>query len=182
MRDQLTKRIGAPPHPEAAPLWGWYQWEDEARMRPDLRAVRHHWKPPGEYVLLECELPDEAVVLSDFDAWNIILNNRYVGISDEDEDAYAAVRRKYDLRPSEELAENLRTIFYRSWERVIDMDVLTEPDWHAMKKKSIQACFWQIGLDEVKSFRRFSTASSVHEKTVSAFGIRGPDILPRTKL
>jgi len=53
-----------------------------------LRAVRHNWKPPGEYVLLECELPDAAVMLSDFDAWHIILNNQYVSISDEDEAAY----------------------------------------------------------------------------------------------
>jgi len=160
MRHQLTKRVGQPPHPEAAPPWGWFHWEGEARKRPDLRVVRHYWKPPGEYVLLECELPDAAVMLSDFDAWHIILNNQYVSISDEDEAAYLAARKQYDAVPSEELAENLRTAFYRSWERIIDMDALAEPDWHAMEKKSIQACFWKLDLDQVKSYRLFTSVDA----------------------
>jgi hypothetical protein len=160
MHDQLTERVGAPPHPDAAPLWGWYQWASEAQKRPDLRAVRHYWKPLGQYVLIECELPDAAVMLSDFDAWHIILNNQYVSISDEDEETYLAARRQYDLQPSEGLAEHLRTAFYRSWERIIDMDALAEPDWHAMEKKSIQACFWKLDLDQVKSYRLFTSVDA----------------------
>ena len=154
---QLTERVGPPPLPKSVPLWGWYQWAGEKQRRPDLRTVRHYWKPPGQYVLMECELPDAAVMLSDFHAWHSILNNQYVGISDEDAEAYFATRKQYDVMPSEGLAEHLRTTFYESWERVIDMDVLTEPDWHAMKEKSIQACFWQLDLDQVKSVRPFTS-------------------------
>ncbi|MEJ2375536.1 MAG: DUF3841 domain-containing protein [Pseudolabrys sp.] len=157
MRHQMIARIGPPPSPDAAPLWGWYHWLGEARKRPDLRAVRHYWNPPGRYVLLECELPDESVVLSDFDAWHIILNDSYLGVSDEEEEAYRATRAQYETQPSEELAEQLRHSFYKSWERVIDLEALTEPDWHAMEKKSIQACFWKLDLDQVKSIKLFTS-------------------------
>lgn len=51
------------------PLWGWYQCHDAGRKRSDLRTSRYA-HAPGEYVLIECELPDASVVLSDFDAWH----------------------------------------------------------------------------------------------------------------
>ena len=128
-------------------------------MRPDLRSIRRGWGQSGRHVLIECELPDEAVMLSDFDAWHIILNNSYVGISDEDENAYRAAREQYDLQPSEELAEQLGQSIYKSWERIIDMEALTEPNWHAMDKKSIQACFWRLERNQVRSARFFNSAA-----------------------
>jgi hypothetical protein len=170
MREQLIARVGPPPSPDAAPLWGWRQWAGEAKPRPDLRAVRHYWNPPGRYVLIECELPDDAVVLSDFDAWHIALNDSYLGLSVEEEDAYRAARKRYDEQPSDELAAQLRQSFYRSWERVIDMDALTEPDWHPMEKKSIQACFWRLERDQVRSFRFFATVRTPAQTGAPAMG------------
>ena len=95
-------------------------------------------------------------MLSDFDAWHIILNNQYLSISEEEEEAYFAARKRYDLHPSKKLADQLRTAFHVSWERIFNMDSLTEPDWPPMEHKSIQACFWQIDLDQVKSHRLFT--------------------------
>lgn len=155
MEAQVIRRVGPPPHPDAVPLWGWYQWDGAARSRPDLRVVRHGWGPPGDYVLLECELPDSAVVLSDFHAWNCILNSGYFESSADDEAAYLLLGERHDAAPSEESAEALRTMLHRSWERVIDMDLLVEPDWFAMENKAIQGCFWQITRDQVMSCKTF---------------------------
>lgn len=156
MRDRVIERIGLPPLPDGAPLWGWYRWLNESQPRPDLRAIRHYWHPPGLYVLMECELPQESVVLSDFDAWHIVLNNSYVAISEDDDANYEAQLSRYRDCPDEEALAALRQKFYKSWERIIDMDALTEPHWHSEDKKSIQACFWQIERDQVRSAKLFN--------------------------
>jgi len=70
MCDQLAERIGEPSHADAMPLWGWYQWAGATKKRPDLRFVRHHWGPEGNHVMIECEFPDDQVLLSDHDAWH----------------------------------------------------------------------------------------------------------------
>ena len=82
IEEQLIRRVGPPPARNIAPLWGWYHWAGAAKKRPDLRAVRFHYGPPGRYVLIECELPAQAVMLSDFQAWHIILNEGYVGLDE----------------------------------------------------------------------------------------------------
>ena len=80
----------------------------------------------------------------------------------QDSDAYEAARKQYDLQPSDRLAGRLREEFYKSWERIIDMDVLTEPHWHAMEKKSIKACFWRLEMNQVRSFKPFTSANDRH--------------------
>ena len=50
------------------PVWAWYQWEG-VRKKPDLRKERWANGFEGEeFVCLECDIPDEEVVLSDFDS------------------------------------------------------------------------------------------------------------------
>jgi len=157
MRDQMIARIGPPSATDAAPLWGWQRWRNKARPRPDLRAIRHYWHPPGPYVLIECELPSHTVVLSDFDAWHIVLNNSYVSVSEEDDESYEAQARSYYEKPDEQALAALRDRFYRSWERIIDMHELPEPYWHGDEKRSVQACFWQIERDQVRSAKLFNS-------------------------
>lgn len=60
MREKMCERLGRPSTSNAAPLWGWYQWCSISK-RPDLRSLRHHWGPDGNHVMIECELPDNAV-------------------------------------------------------------------------------------------------------------------------
>jgi hypothetical protein len=157
MRDQMIRRIGLPPLPDAAPLWGWHRWLNKTQPRPDLRSIRHYWHPPGPYVLIECDLPCSAVVLSDFSAWHLVLNNRYVSVSEEDDEAYEAEMGRYRARPDDSALAALGERLHKSWERVIDMDALAEPYWHGDDKRSIQACFWQISRDQVRSAKRFNS-------------------------
>ncbi|MFD0986249.1 DUF3841 domain-containing protein [Methyloligella solikamskensis] len=157
MTDQLSKRVGPPPSNGMIPLWGWYQCRGQSRKRPDLRFWRFRTNPPGKYTLIECDLPDEHVVLSDYDAWHIILNEGFVSVTDDDDDEYYAGCRQYELTPTPELAEELNRTLYGSWERVIDMEALTEPGYYAMDRKSIQACFWEIKQDQIKSAKPFTS-------------------------
>lgn len=158
IREQLIARVGPPLAPDAAPLWGWYQWNGTARKRPDLRSVRHNYNPPGRYVLIECVLPDEAVMLSDYEAWHIILNDGYVGVTERDCNAHYAALERCSARPDKREAERLWRRQYESWTRVIDMEVLKAPYYHAMKNKPIQACFWRLKRDQIRSAKPFLSA------------------------
>jgi hypothetical protein len=50
-----------------------------------------------------------------------------------------------------------RTTGWQSWQRIIDVDALTESDWNSMETKSIQACFWRLDLNQVKAAKWFAT-------------------------
>ena len=106
--------------------------------------------------MIECDLPDSDVMLSDYDAWHIALNHSYLELTAEELESYLADRQRYDRQPTQERLDDLRQRYYRSWERIIDMHELTEPDWHPMQKKSVQACFWELKLTDVKSAKQFS--------------------------
>ena len=81
MAAQMKVRIGPPPAGVEYPIWVWYQYRDAAHPRPDLRHRAH--LPPGTAgVRLECEVAEESVLLSDFDLWHSVLNERYLARSD----------------------------------------------------------------------------------------------------
>ena len=67
MAEQMKKRIGEPPEGVIFPVWAWYQWEG-MRKRPDMRVHGRNWGEKGTpVVLLTIEVPDNLVLLSDFD-------------------------------------------------------------------------------------------------------------------
>ena len=75
-------------------------------------------------VLLTIDVPDDMVLLSDFDMWHNILN-----------DGYLALYGKDDIEePSEE--EKLK-----SWENVFNIDIVTDY-WNT--PKSTQVTFWEL--------------------------------------
>ena len=154
---QLSKRIGPSPVNEAAPLWGWYQWMDEKNKRPDLRSVRHHWAPPDNYVLLECDLPDDQVLLSDFDAWHIVLNNGYMPLDEKSDDIFHQKLEQAGWKSGQPKPKNFLHEIRKSWDHIFDLDAMKGPYWNDTPQKSIQACFWEIPLHKVKSIRPFTT-------------------------
>ncbi len=106
MREQLIKRINQPSNENAALLWGWYQWCENSK-RPDLRCVRHHWGYPGDYVMIECEIPNNDILVSDHDAWHITLNNGYLGLDQDDCDDFYERLRKLNWKRGEKVPPGL---------------------------------------------------------------------------
>lgn len=66
MAAQMKKRIGTPPEGVDLPVWAWYQWEGK-RKRPDMRGHVRTSDKGVPIVLLSLDVPDEHVLLSDFD-------------------------------------------------------------------------------------------------------------------
>lgn len=156
-------RVRLPNHPtldttHLFPVWAWFQWESEHRPMPDLRYSAH--LPRGEKgVRLELEVPDEMVLLSDFELWHFALNYWYLPSSMLDGDRFDREMSERGLsnhreRPlSDQKAHNE---IQHSWEKIFDLD-WQEKDYSSPRElKNIQATLWSIEMDFVKDVTHFT--------------------------
>ena len=147
---EMKDRIGDPPEGVTYPVWAWYMWEG-ARKKPDLRRERwgNGWK--GErFACMEIDIPEEDVLLSDFDSWSIILLHGLLCDSEEEE---KQLEREYNNLPEEE-----RTSFRdKNWERAFDLSFV-DNDW-VHRGDSIQATFWELRKDDIRKVRFFTAAT-----------------------
>ena len=147
---QMKQRIGPPPDKVSYPVWAWYQQQGKHR-KPDLRKERWAVGCNGErFACLEIEIPDREVLLSDFDAWCIILSN---GLLSDSEQEDSCLEAQYEaLSPSEK-----RRMKEINWERVFDLSTL-DNDW-SRRGYYIQATFWELRLEQVRDVRFFRAAA-----------------------
>lgn len=75
--EQIKVRVGPPPKGIICPFWAWHTI-DRQHKRPDLRRTEFR-AYKGNQVCLEMEIPDSMVLLSNEDAWHIVLNDTYYG-------------------------------------------------------------------------------------------------------
>lgn len=127
----LSKPAGA-----VYPFWGWYKYNLQ-KAKPDLRHAGH--APRGtRCVCLELELPDVAVLLSNFDTWHCILND-YPVLTDEDWE------RQYNEFKSLQ-SEEQRKKKIKSWQQIFS----------DFGKSPVQAVFWKLEIDAVRTVRFFT--------------------------
>lgn len=146
---QMEKRIGSAPPGVTYPVWAWYM-QNGKHKKPDLRTERWCYGNGGEkYACIEIEIPDNQVLLSDFDVWHIVLNN---GLISETEEEDKRQERYYEtLIPEEQKAYQ-----EKNWERVFDITPLNN---HWIRRgEDVQATFWEIRKDYIRSVRFFETA------------------------
>lgn len=112
MMDQMVARMAVRrPEKAAFPLWAWVQVGSyKKEYHPSGNQYEH-----GKSVLLTLDVPDDEILLSDFDIWNCVLNGFSTGAEKE-----------------------------LSWERVFDLDK-RDKDFPTMKRnRKIQGTLWQI--------------------------------------
>lgn len=132
LTSQLNLKIENPNN-RLCPMWGWFQYGE--KIEPTTK----------EYDLLEkgtigykftLEIPDNEVVLSDFDLWHFVLNNWPIF---EDEN-------KYD----EDLELSTKEI-EKTWNFIFDLNFGDQ----SSDEKYIQANFWEIKPEYVISIEKF---------------------------
>jgi hypothetical protein len=157
MVEQMKTRIGPPPAPPCFPVWAWYQWQGEKRRKPDLRASGH-LERGKRGVRIEFEVPDESVLLSDFELWHFALNYWYLPESDADDERFEAELAAHGLSLYKQkpllIARYHRGII-RSWERMFDLDWSERGFAAPRPRKSIQATLWELRRDEVRGCTHF---------------------------
>lgn len=108
------------PKPENVtwPAWAWAKHYGGGGKPDRRRQMFSNYQERD--VILELEVPDSEVLLSDFDDWHAVLNNCEI-ITDEE--YYADEDRVYT--PEEKSA---------TWQQIFDVET----------KEFVQACLWQI--------------------------------------
>ena len=147
---EMKERIGEPPGGVSYPVWAWYMWEG-ARKKPDLRRERwgNGWK--GErFACMEIDIPEEKLILSDYDTWSIILLDGLLADTEEEEES---LEEEYEAMPP----EARREYKYRNWKNVFDLAYVDNGWIH--RGDSIQATFWELRKEDIKKVRFFTAAT-----------------------
>lgn len=146
--DEMTKRIGKPPKNTRYPVWAWHtrNWEHK---KPDLRNTGYSYAG-DKMVCMELEIPDDKIVLTDFDAWHFVLNKWYLNTECTCEEIWDADHKKLDTMTKEERNKAIEL----SWQGVFDVTPF-ENDW-MHKGRWIQATFWEIRKENIKSVKFFT--------------------------
>ena len=155
LANQMDKRIGGRPHHTAVPFWGWYQFRDANHKKPDLR-VRCHLDAGTKGVRMELEIPDNEVVLSDFDIWCQILNKDYIPTSEKDYDNFYEMTDKWGLYGFKHWPKTYQKRAEKSWQRVFDMNFYAKNFSCPRDSKVIQATFWKISVAQIRDLTFFT--------------------------
>ncbi|MBP3818551.1 MAG: DUF3841 domain-containing protein [Butyrivibrio sp.] len=155
LSEQMKKRIGEPPKGVDYPVWAWYKWED-VRKKPDLRHERWGNGFQGErFACMEIDIPEEKVLLSDFDEWSIVLLNGLISDTEDEDKQLEAI---YEALPDKKKWEMMS----KNWERVFNLSPL-ETEWK-LRGSSIQATFWELKKEQIRNVRFFEAASKRPER------------------
>ena len=147
---EMKDRIGDPPRGVSYPVWAWYMWEGD-RKKPDLRRERwgKGWK--GErFACMEIDVPEDRIVLSDFDSWSIILLHGLLSDSEEED---TRLENEYNSLSE----EDKRAYRDKNWERAFDLTYV-DNDW-MHRGDSIQATFWELRKEDIRKVWFFTAAT-----------------------
>lgn len=141
---QMKERIGLPSAGVCYPIWAWHTWEFQRRMPdPDSAAFLRRTE---DKVLLTLDIPDHQVTLTDFDAWQLVLQGGYVADARTAEE-FDALEEWLENLPAEELTAAV----HDSWQHVFLVDRIDNA--LMTRGKYIQATFWEIRKEYVRANR-----------------------------
>lgn len=150
MAEQMERRLALKPaNAGRFPVWAWHT--HGGKQPPDLRYAGLGGK--GEQtVMLTIQLPAADVLLSDYNAWHIVLNN---GPCTDNEAEWEQWKIFEKIWPTERYAAAMRA----SWEKIFDPGRPCSSEWCGDPEKShdyIQACFWVLEKNMVLSEHWFT--------------------------
>ena len=146
MKEKLTEKCG---NEFGVPdmVWAWYIY-DGKNKKPDL-IPSGYGQPGDKYACIELEIPDEQVLLSDFNNWHCVLNDCYCDDSQSEEE-WKKITEWYDSLSGEEaIREKLN-----SWNNIFNI-TRYENEWRR-NGYYVQAVFWELRKDQIKSVKYFT--------------------------
>ena len=152
MTKQLRARLAPPCNQIITPLWARYRSYAYHYQRPDFRWARDY---PDE-VCIEYDIPDDEVLLSDFEIWHFVLNDWYYS-SATSEKEWEQDERRFDALSKVEQ----QRIKEESWQQIFDI-TLRHGEW-TRNGDVVQGCFWLLRLNQVRRVWRMKEEERVHE-------------------
>lgn len=147
---QMEKRISPKPFENALPIWAWYHYLNVDKKRPDLRSSG--FLPKGQKgVRIEFRKKESEILLSDFDLWHCVLNYFFITDNEKEDAEFDALLNKFGLKftERENVPVQIHEIIIKSWEKILDMNYSSEYSVSPFDKKSIQATFWSLSVNEI---------------------------------
>jgi hypothetical protein len=130
------------------PLWAWHTY-DWKHKKPDLRNSGFD-RRGRKCVCLEIDIPDNQVLLSDYNAWHGVLNRWYLDDSNNEEE-WEEIQNRFDKLP----CAKRNKLMENSWQKVFDITPY-ESDWKS-RGGYVQATFWFLRIDQVRKVQYFTT-------------------------
>lgn len=121
------------------PIWAWRIYEGKVGY-PAKDEYQDTYKT--EYKIIECEIPDDKVVLSDFDNWHYVIGKWWLDDSNN-EDEYNKNRKWFEKLTQEEQSK----IIEKSWDKIFKVDRF-ENEW-IRRGIYVQATFWELKIEDV---------------------------------
>lgn len=147
---KMAEKIGPPPKGVRFPVWAWYVY-DGKHKKLDLRHMRWKYDTAGlKQVCLELDVPDDQVVLTNFDTWGMILYKIPISYTEEE---YNRLGAQCKAMSEEEKAAFLN----ENWERVFD-NTPYHNEW-IDRGNMIQATFWELKKEYIRNVRFFTSAA-----------------------
>lgn len=148
---EMDKRKISHPERIELPLWAWHtrDWKRNA----DISYNNYELGNTGEkYACIEFEIPDDQVLLSDYNAWHNVLNNTWYEDSTNEEE-FEAMQTWFDSQDD----ETRRKLTVESWQKVFDVSPLKSNWLH--RGRYIQATFWELRSDMIHNVKTFVCGS-----------------------
>ena len=166
MAEQMRKRIGEPPLPEIKyPVWVWQQYRSKKRPTPIMSPCDIE-EGESEAVMLELEVPDDAVLLSDLDLWIHPLNGWEI-CSKRESKFFDKVKAAYEKEHGRcyhlnAWSPDIQCKIVATWERVFDLDWIDPYQAPSRRKnRSIQGTIWLLRKEWLKVVHIFNKHSEI---------------------
>lgn len=127
--DQMNKKIENPENIKF-PVWAWYKIDGKNELPNFNESLLNY----SDNYLIEIEIPDNEVVLSDYNHWHMPLNDIFANMEENDE-KWEEINEWYDNLPYEERTK----IKYDSWNVVFNVE----------NAKYVQATFWKLNKENI---------------------------------
>jgi hypothetical protein len=150
MEKKLEEKVAKPHIDNITPIWLWVQYDSEKKRKPDLRRSLNGIRGQ-QYVLLELEVPENLILISDHHLWHYVLNNWYIPLSSRDrgkfEKSYSTIAPR---------SEEGQAITEKSWDRIFDMDFKNPYVTQPKKDKRLQGVVWYLKREWLVSQKLFT--------------------------
>lgn len=137
--EQMERRGYTRPAGYETPWWAWYRLNGENKITSEIETL---CVPGKKFKLIELEVPDKYVLLSDYDAWHYVLNKWWYDDSTCEEE-WEKNRDWFDALPYSE-QEQLEK---ESWQKIFDIGI-RKSEWTS-NGLYVQAVFWELKAEYI---------------------------------
>lgn len=166
MAGQMRKRVGMPIFEGIKyPLWVWQQYSSRKKTKPPMSPHDIPFRQE-EAVMLELDVPEDQVLLSDFALWGLPLLNWGIYGKREDKqlckecDEYEKIHGKCNQMT--DYPESIRFKIVESWDQIFNFDI-RDPYIVTSRRQNrcIQGTIWYLRKEWLKTAHVFNRHSEI---------------------